>query len=345
MYRILSILFFVLPLQAAAQCYDGGASERLQNYCATERLNGSYADLNTLRFVDNRLKSEGFARGLGLPGIVPRHTNKVEFAPSLRYSSNINGGNSSEPLVLGQSTLVASPDTLRTSGIVAGGAIGTSGRYITGMGRYVDYSLKASYEHSPKYNYGVLKFAVRGCSMNSLGVLFYFDICGQSHGTDKALSNSTISSISASFSHIFNSSVQAFNEAGLSFTKHYSEEYVQNQFGLKRATIYESGLATNFNIRFGEPVANNLAVRFYGSVELNKRFLGRPLSVTLGYIEADGGVLLGFERHDRTQFLTLRYPIMGDVSLELGYTKTNSSISYFDARSPSIGLNFNKLRF
>lgn len=335
----------LLPLHAAAQCYDGGASERLQNYCATERLNRSYTDLNTLRFVDSRLKSEGFARGLGLPGTVSRHTNTAEFAPSLRFSENINGGNSSAPLVLGQSTLEAHPDTLRTSGIVAGGAIGTSGRYITGIGRYLDYSLNASYEHSPKYNYGISTLAVRGCSMNSLGKQFYFDLCGQSKKIDKVLSDDITSSFSGSFSHTFNSGENAFSEAGVGVTRYFSGEYVQNQFGLKWATIYESGLVTNFNIVFGEPVANNHAMRFYGSVELNKRFWGKPLSMTLGYIEADGGLLLGFERSDRTQFFSFRYPIADNISVEIGYTNTNSSISYFDVRSPSFGLNFAKLRF
>ena len=95
-------LSYLLPSFASAACYIDGASGRLANHCALDKIQGARVDLRSLKLIDYKLKLDGKTIGLGFPSRMEKNSLTKSLYPILLYSENINGGNSPEPLVLGK---------------------------------------------------------------------------------------------------------------------------------------------------------------------------------------------------------------------------------------------------
>ena len=76
--------------------------------------------MRTIKLIDYKLKREGERRGLGLPKRVAANTTSKSAYPILSYSDNINGGNSPEPLVLGNLSFDGEKELYRKEGILGG---------------------------------------------------------------------------------------------------------------------------------------------------------------------------------------------------------------------------------
>jgi hypothetical protein len=152
---VLAILYIFFSPPLYASCVDGDADSRLQTYCVVNSAQGQLVSLRTAQVVDYRLKQDGYERGLGLPGSVQQTTISPYATPIIDYSTNINVGNPNRPLVLGNLTFTGDETLLRKEGLVAGVGIGANGRRIYGEGKYVDYSLGASYAHSQEHDIGI----------------------------------------------------------------------------------------------------------------------------------------------------------------------------------------------
>ena len=100
----LSMFTFVVATPAVGACYMDGVQNRLANLCALDKIQGAKVDLRTLELIDYKLKLEGSSNGLGLPTRVAANMVTNFAYPILSYSDDINGGNSAEPLVLGELT-------------------------------------------------------------------------------------------------------------------------------------------------------------------------------------------------------------------------------------------------
>ena len=77
-------------------------------------------------------------------------------------------------------------------------------------------------------------------------------------------------------------------------------------------------------------------------VELIKQ---NPFALDFSYSEYSGGGLLGYKRDDSTLSALLSYPVSPQVSLSFGYQFTNSTIDYFDLKTPILAMKFQALRF
>ena len=55
-------LSFFLSTTASAACYVDGASARISNYCALNKIQGARVDLRTVQFIDYKPKREGMQR-------------------------------------------------------------------------------------------------------------------------------------------------------------------------------------------------------------------------------------------------------------------------------------------
>ena len=67
--------------------------------------------------------------------------------------------------------------------------------------------------------------------------------------------------------------------------------------------------------------------------------------MSIGYADADGGLLLGYERRDKTYSISASYPVWRGLTASIGYKETDSTIDYFDARAPVISLQFSNFSF
>lgn len=338
-------LSFFLPTIASADCYVDGASTRLSNYCALDKIQGARIDVRTGQLIDYKLKLEGSARGLGFPSRVKPNSISKSVFPMLSYSENINGGNSPEPLVLGNLTFDGEEELFRKEGIIAGFGAGLSGRYIHAEGKYLTYSLNASYAHSPKFGLGVATTSANVSSVNHIRNWWYLDVLANTSRVRKDITDETNSNLSIVTSKVFEPSDGIYSEASFGVNRYFVEGYNQNQLVLGYDTIHSNGVLSALNITLGESVENELTTKFSVQGRVSTQLANEPLTITASYSKADGGMLLGFERSEDTYSVSATYPIWRNFRATLGYRKTDSTIDYFDVRTPSFGVQFAPIQF
>ena len=337
--------FFLLSAPASAACYVDGASGRLANYCALDKIKGARIDVRTAQLIDYKLKLEGSTRGLGFPSRVKPHSVSKAVYPILSYSDNINGGNSPEPLVLGNLTFTGDETLYRKEGVVAGFGAGLSGRYIHAEGKYLTYGVNASYAHSPKYGLGIATTSANVSSINHIKNWWFLDAHINTSRVRKDITDETNSNISLVSSKVYASAENTYSEASFGVNRYFAESYNQNQMLLGYKTIHANGVYSALNFTFGESVENQLATKFALSGQVTTQVAQKPLKLSASYSQADGGMLLGVERDESTVAVSASYPVWKNLTASVGYRRTDSSIDYFDVSTPTFGIQFQPIQF
>ena len=338
-------LSFLLPSLASAACYIDGASGRLGNYCALDKIQAVRVDLRTIKLIDYKLKREGERRGLGLPKRVAANTTSKSAYPILSYSDNINGGNSPEPLVLGNLSFDGEQELYRKEGVVAGLGVGLNGRYIHGEGRYLNYGVNASYAHSPEHGIGIATTSANVCSVNHIKNWWYLDACANASRVRKDIPDDTNSNISLVSSKVYSSGEDTYSEASLGVNRYFAESYTQNQFVLGYDTIQSNGVYSAIDVIFGEAIENQLATKMSLRAKVITKLAKKPLTLSASYADADGGMLLGVERSNETYSISASYPLWRSLTASVGYRTTDSTIDYFYVSTPIYGIQFSSFSF
>ena len=338
-------LSFLLPSTASAACYVAGASGRLSNYCALDKIQGARVDVRTAQLIDYKLKLEGSTPGLGFPSRVKPHSVSKSLYPILSYSDNINGGNSPEPLVLGNLTFDGDETLYRKEGVIAGFGADLSGRYIHSEGKYFTYGVNVSYAHSPKYGLGIATTSANVSSINHIKNWWFLDAHINTSRVRKDITDETNSNISLVSSKVYASSENTYIEASFGVNRYFAESYNQNQLLLGYKTIHSNGVYSALNFTFGESIANQLATKFALSGQVTTQVAQKPLKLSASYSQADGGMLLGVERDESTVAVSASYPVWKNLTASVGYRRTDSSIDYFDVSTPTFGIQFQPIQF
>lgn len=331
--------------QAHASCVNPNADSRLQTFCIVESIKGRAIDLNIASAVDFRLKREGYARGVGLQGSVKTTTVEPYATPILEHSTDINGGNPTKDLVLGNLTFKGDPAFYRKDGLLVGAGVGAGGRHIYGEGRYVDFGLGASYAQSPAHDIGVARTFINACSKNHVRNHWYVDACASSQKLNRDISDDTNSTASLSVSKLFSTGSSTYHQASFGVRRFFDDDYEQNQLTFGLQTIHSNGLVTAFNASVGADVKDTLATKHSVSATVGTILFSRPITATYAYSFADGGKLLSFERDDTSKSLTITYTVHPRVNITVGYRDVDSSINYFSESNPMIGIQFAPIRF
>jgi len=335
----------LLPATASATCYIDGASGRLANHCALDKIQSARVDVRTAKLIDYKLKLEGSTRGLGFPSRVKPNSTSKSLYPILSYSDNINGGNSPEPLVLGNLTFDGDETLYRKEGVVAGFGAGLSGRYIHAEGKYITYGVNASYAHSPNYGLGIAKTSANFSSINHIKNWWFLDAHINTSRVRKDITDETNSNISLVSSKVFELSDSIYSEASFGVNRYFAKSYNQNQvlFGYK--SIHGNGVYSAFNLTVGDAVENQLATKFALTGQIVTQLVNKPLKLSVSYSQADGGMLLGFERRDETYSISASYPLWRGLTASVGYRTTDSTIDYFDVNTPTFDIQFSSINF
>ena len=342
---VLGLSFFLFTTTANASCYGEGASGRLGNYCALDKIKGARIDVRTAQLIDHKLKQEGNTRGLGFPSRVKPNSISKAFYPILSYSDNINGGNSPEPLVLGNLTFEGDEDLVRKEGILTGFGAGFSGRYIHAEGKYFTYGVNASYAHSPKYGLGIATTSANLSSINHIKNWWYLDVHANTSRVRKDITDETNSNLSIVTSKVFEPSDSVYSEASFGINRYFAESYNQNQLLFGYKTIHTNGVYSALTITVGDAVENQLATKYALSAQIVTQLANKPLKLSASYSKADGGMLLGVERDETTMSVSASYPIWKKLTANVGYRKTDSTIDYFDVSTPIFGIQFAAVQF
>ncbi|MFU8864641.1 MAG: hypothetical protein ACNA7O_12065 [Rhodobacterales bacterium] len=333
------------PTVSYAFCDNSSANSRLQVYCLSNVLSMTATNIGAAQILDYRLKQEGYARGIGLPGIVDQASFVPFVSPIIEYSSDINGGNPNRPLVLGSLTFFGDEKFFRKTGMVAGFGLGGSGRYIYGEGRYLDYTIGGSYTHSPEHDIGIGRSFANVCSKNDIGGNFYLDGCITTSRLNRDLADEATSSASLTVAKLFSDGENRFHQASFGLRHLLNEEYKQKQIIVKLDTLNSTNLYTSFSASFGEPVENKLAMRHSFSGTVGTTLLKKPISASLSYAYSDGGRLLGFSREEKTKTISITYAVHPRVNVSVGYIDTSGDIDYFNKSEAIFSIQFSPIRF
>ena len=341
----LSIFTLMAASPAVGACYIDGVQNRLANLCALDKIEGDTIDLRTVQFIDYKLKLEGSSNGLGLPTRVAASTTSKSAHPILSYSDNINGGNSPEPLVVGNLSFDGEKELYRREGIVAGLGASLNGRYIHGEGRYLNYGVNASYAHSPKYGLGIATSSANVSSINHIRNWWFLDAHANTSRVRKNITDDTNSNLSIVTSKVFELSDSIYSEASFGVNRYFAESYNQNQLQFGYKTIHANSVYSAFILTVGDAVENQLATKFALSAQIVTQLVNKPLKLSASYSQADGGMLLGFERRDETYNISASYPLWRGLTASVGYRTTDSTIDYFDVNTPTFDIQFSSINF
>ena len=340
-----SLAVCLLPKTAFSACYSDVISARLSNFCALDKLKTAKTDVRTLQLVDYRLKREGFQRGLGLPTRIKFHSTSKALYPILSYSDNINGGNSPEPLVIGSLSFDGDEALFRKAGLMAGFGAGLGGRYIHAEGKYFTYGASASYSHSSEHGLGITTTSANMSSINHIRDWWFVDAHVNTSRVRKNIADETNSNISLLSSKVYESADGRYGEASLGLNRYFAENYNQNQLLLGYKTIHANSVYSSVSLIIGESVDNQLATKFALSGQVITQLAKKPLKLSASYSQADGGMLLGVDRGETTVAVSASYPVWRNLTVNVGYRNTNSSIDYFDISTPTLGLQFAAFQF
>ena len=340
-----TLLPFLIATSASAECYMDGVSGRLANFCALEEIEGTQVDFRILQLIDYKLKLEGNTTNLGFPTHIAKNTTMAMIDYSVAYLENINGGNSPEPLVLGNLTFEGDEQLYRKGGLMAGLGVGLDGRYIYSEGRYLSYGANASYAYSPEHGIGISTTSANVCSVNHISNFWYVDSCANTSRVRKDITDDTNSNISISGSKVFTSGENSYSQMNLGVNRYFASAYTQNQVVIGLDTIHANSVYSAFDVTFGEAIENQLATRLSVSAQVTAQVANKPLTLSASYARADGGMLLGVERSENTIGISASYPVWKNLSASIGYRNTDSSIDYFDVSTPTFGIQFAAIQF
>ena len=341
------VLVLLSPTVVTAYCVGLGADERLENYCLVSALNVATVTKTDLLSIDHRLRREGYKDGLGVQGAEPVDNLSALFSltPIFRYEDNINGGNSPQPLVVGNLSFIGDENFHKQSGVLVGLNAGLGGRYIYDQGRYLNYHLGTGYAQSFESGIGVVNHTARVCSVNHFAKGWYVDACADQVRERKELMNATNSNVKLIGSHIFSSPTQQHTQVKLGINRYLTDAFQQNQLQFSVSTTHPQGIVTGIDTTFGEAVSGQLATQFFVAGRVGLYFLKKPLRVSASYHRSTGGLLLGFDRDSNTASISVSYPIWRNLTATLGYIKTDSNIDHFDVGGPSLDVQFAAIQF
>jgi len=281
---------------------------------------------------------------LGLPTQVHKKSTYRAIYPTLSYSDNINGGNSSKPLVIGKLTLQGDETLYRKEGIVTGFGAGFGGRHIHSEGKYITYGFNVGYAYSLKHELGIATTSANISSINHIKNWWYIDLHANISRVRKEITDETNSTLSLVSSKVYKSGNNTYSEASFGVNHYFAESYEQYQLLFGYKTIHANGIFSVLSLTVGENVASKLATRFALSGQLTTQLAKKPLRLSASYSNAVGGMLLGIARDETTIALSASYPIWKNLSVSVGYRETDSTIDYFDVRTPTFGIQFSAIQ-
>ena len=294
--------------------------------------------------IDARLKTMGHTNGIGREIIVESKKTNLFYNPLLYFSDNINGGNSPEPVVLGNLIFVGDEALVRKEGFVSGFSFDLNGRLIYANDRYLRHSASVTYVYSPEHKLGIRSAAAKVCNFNHLTNWWYLDACAETLRISKDMTDETKTDVSLGASKFFAIGDHIYNQTSFKLNRHFSDVFTQNQIEIGLTSIHQADVYSSLNVILGDTIKNELSTRVALNGQVSALLAKRRLSISGGFSYSDGGDLFGFERNEHTYKLSVSYPIWDNLRLSVGYRETDSSIDYFDVSTPTFHIQLGQVK-
>ena len=276
-------------------------------------------------------------KGLSKPDLI--------FFPKISYSTNLNGGNPDKDLILGDYTFIGDKNPIAKQGILVGAGVAANMRYIYGEGRFLLFNLHSSYDYSFDHQLGVNTFLVNLYSKNHLRNWSFIDICLNNENIKRKLSENITQFVDLNISKIIQ--LVQNNDTLISTGLRHLKQRAYNQnlvyFGID--TKFANKKYSDLKVFLGSLKTGNLSEKLSISFSFSQLLFEKPIKLSLDYKEAIGGQMLNYKRNDKTYGFKINYIINPNLSFNLGYNKTNSTIKYFNLSQPILNIQFSSIKF
>lgn len=343
----LSVLVFLssylLSASGLSACTIAHKNERLFTHCLLNSSLNKSVEPATAYFLNTKLR-RNVQPGIATLPVAERSLQRF-LAPVILYSHNINGGNPNAALVLGDMVFQGKADRVKKAGVLMGVGAGLRDRYFPHARTYFEYGVSAHYAHSPQHKMGIASLSADACFVKSLRNWRYVDLCTRADRIQKDLSDTRIKQHEIRVSKLWNGKFAQSHQFTAGVAVRNADQSVQTQILVEMEMLYSTNRIWSLRIIRGERVPNRLVLTQIVSLSLVELIKQNPFALDLSYSEYSGGGLLGYKRDDSTLSALLSYPVSPQVSLSFGYQFTNSTIDYFDLKTPILALKFQALRF
>ncbi|SFP89210.1 hypothetical protein [Tranquillimonas alkanivorans] len=329
----------LLPQVANASCAVG-QSDRLLLWCAIERgQDGIIHPADGADFHAATVREGYLDQNAGTYGT-------AYVTPTLAYSGNINGGNPTGVLELGDFRFHPDESYEKTEGWLLGGAIGAQRRQSVGPGRYLDFAGGVSAAYAPAHETSVNSAFFVGCSKNHMADWWYADACYSAWAHKKELSEGVQQQLAFEVSKAFSSATNHHHLASIGIREEFDENDSQTQLTTSILTVHSKNFASYVGFALGEEVEGGaLAPRTEVEVGLMTVLRDRSIELSVEYEELAGGRVLGFDREDDAWSIRASVELTKSLSLDVGYSEVTSSIDYYSGGTPLIALRFEPYAF
>lgn len=317
----------------AQACTRNSVDEVLSLNCQLRFIAGKLVQAETVENLNLILRRNGYP---ALWGSHPYSYHDVSYSvsPAIAYDPNLNGGNPAKNLQVGSLEFISDPNHFKVEGIAAGLSLIANGRYASTNNIIADVNASYTYKKSIDYShFEIDQVSVEGCLKKHIAAWNIGNFC-INKGTERRFL-SQYESMSLSFTQQFYGEFKGNpSMLGYKFTSE-TNGYEFNRASFNVQTIDFTGKGFNFEIGAGQSRIMS-SVRDYNA---NLQFSGNHYylkSVGLMFKISELPPLLGVKRQDKKSTLEATLSLSQNVTLQIGYEISNSSIDYFDTEYPFI---------
>lgn len=265
--------------------------------------------------------------------------SRTSVSPVLEWDSNINGGTPGDSFFLGNFEFAVDESSRAVAGVLAGLSSSATAHYSLGSGHTLDFGLRASFRHSPKYDLSKTSGQAHACGSYFLDNWAWLETCGRLQYTENDLGSVTDRVAEISGIKIFSSDLGG-HEARAGLDVQFREDYAKSLLRLNLTTVRSGvgALALGFNV--GEEIKGSNTLLYGATAKLSRPILGERGSVALSWSRLGGSEFFGVAREDDLISLNLTRNISASFSGTIGFTRRVSSIELYDEESFSIGISY-----
>jgi hypothetical protein len=342
--RILAfVLIFSFQSNSVFGCKNSSLDERLTTYCIIDKVAGKVVSTDEGRHINELIKNIGLGEDLSVEEV--KHNARFYILPIVQHSQNINGGNSSDKLVINGLEFTGDPQLSKKAGMLVGVGLGVYGRKNFNGGYYFKYNSGLNILRSPEHDLNVFNHNISGCFVKHLKNWRYLDLCISSFEEEKKLSDYQERNYKIQLSNINKIDNDIYIRPSVALNNFHLPNSSQKQleFGIE-AIVNKNTNVSNF-YKFGEQINGQLSLKEKVRTMLETKVFGTEIKFVIDQTKSEGGRFLGINLREDINTKTLSFRVWKDIEIGVGNTKTRSSISSFNQNFDFVFFTLPAIRF
>ncbi len=266
---------------------------------------------------------------------------RLSLTPQLYSDPNMNGGYTGTGFTLYGFQFIVDPAFRAKQGTVLGAKLSSEAFVKTGPGRTLrfssDFSLGKTSEHTLKDANAAL------CSLNEIVNRLYFDTCFQKWLIDRTLGDSTSTTQSVQLSKIFLTG-DGIASVALKASKDTNANTSVRSIQITARTLSKSGVLGELYLASDIENSGQFGYETIG-MSLQSELFGATTSLSFETTRSTDGLFYGTLRSAEAAKVTVSRKIANDLTLEIGYQRTDASIELFSSENMTFSLSMRPILF